>query len=176
MDEKDERKKIVAVYIFFFVSFFALFSPNLIVSLFATLLVICTLSVAYSIRSKADEDSLTENHMTLLIRTFWRTNLYLIFTISAAAIYLVIFLDYSPIYPCISYIESNALSLAQSDDTTALMNLFTPCTKPFMQANGQNVILSAFIAFAPIVLYLIYRLILGAKNLKTSTNVKEKKL
>ncbi len=160
-DSDKEKRKILILYVVFFISFLAAIIPISVASIFATMICICTLSIIYSIRSNAEEDSLADNHMTYLIRTFWRANLYLIIMFFLAATYLLIFADYIPLHPCIRHIENHFLHLARHGDLQQFASGFAPCQKDFFLNNQRHLIISALIAFSPTLVYLLLRCLRG---------------
>ncbi len=156
-----EKRKILVLYTIFFGSFFIAIIPISIASIFAAMICVCTLSIIYAIRSNSEEDSLAENHMTYLIRTFWRANLYLFIMMFFAFTYLTVFADYIPILPCIKYMENNFYFLARQANTQQLLSIFTPCKEEFFKHNQTHLRVSEFIAFSPTLVYLFLRCLKG---------------
>ena len=152
-----ERRKILIFYSVFFASFLLTLVPVTAVSVFSLMICVCTLAATYSTRVNAEEDGLLENHMTFLIRSFWRANLYLLFTGTVSLIYLFLLADYETFGACIQ-----AMSTAINNGNLERLNsLAYACETLFFDKNYNHLIITAFIAFAPIVGYLLYRCTLG---------------
>ncbi|PCI97696.1 MAG: hypothetical protein COB14_08675 [Alphaproteobacteria bacterium] len=169
-----EKHMIIAFYIVFFTSIFISFIPVNIASLFAMMICVCTLSAIYSVRSTAEEDGITENHMTYLIRTFWRANLYILIASLGSLLYLTILVNYVTLQPCISYISDHWTYIIRNGNFETISTIMKPCGVIFYDKNHHHLIIAAFIAFAPSLLYLLFRCIRGwwliLKNKRVPTN------
>ncbi len=173
---KKEQKKILTFYIIFFVSVFISFIPVNIASLFAAMICVCTLSAIYSVRSTAEEDGITENHMTYLIRTFWRANLYVLIATLGSLLYLTIFINYVTLHPCISYISGHWTYIVRQGNFDTISSIMKPCGSVFYSKNYHHLIIAAFIAFSPSLLYLLLRCIRGWRFIIKNERVPANKL
>ncbi len=179
MEEHISKKEIRVIYISYlvlFLSMLAAFVPVSIASIFAAMICVCALAGVYSIRSNAEEDSITENHMTFLIRTFWWANLYLLISTMLAGIYLAAFADYSSLTPCVSYINNHLAAILNNGDMGRIEKIMKPCGEAFYNGNQQHVIITLLLALAPVLTYLMYRCSLGCFFLKGGRSVPEAKL
>jgi len=156
-NQKIERQKIIVMYIIFFLSFSLALIPVSAASVFAIMICVCTLSTIYSFRMNSEEDSLLENHMTFLIRTFWRANLYLLITSFVGILFLLVSIDYQPLSPCINTISSTL----QRGNFSLLSKILGVCNSIFIEKNWFNIKITAFIAFFPVLLYLLVRCVKG---------------
>jgi uncharacterized membrane protein len=156
-----ERKKILALYIFFFaVLYLSFLSPPVIAAL-SLMACICILAGLYSIRANAKEDTLIKSHASFMIRTFWRANLYLIYSTMLGMVFLVLFIDYSPFFPCMDYLSYNWITVMQYWDFPDFIKLFKRCYTPFIKSNTMHVVAMIFIIIFPVLIYLLNRFILG---------------
>ncbi len=156
-NQKLERQKIIVMYIIFFLSFSLALIPVSAASVFAIMICVCTLSTIYSFRMNSEEDSLLENHMTFLIRTFWRANLYLLITSFVGILFLLVSIDYQPLGPCIDTISGTL----QRGHFSQLPKILGVCNSIFIEKNWFNIKITAFIAFSPVLLYLLVRCVKG---------------
>ncbi|PCI52931.1 MAG: hypothetical protein COB36_13810 [Alphaproteobacteria bacterium] len=173
---KKEQKKILAFYIVFFISIFISFIPVNMASLFAVMICVCTLSAIYSVRSTAEEDGITENHMTYLIRTFWRANLYMLIAALFGLLYLTIAIDYIALKPCLTYIADHGTYIIRNGTFDIVFKIMKPCSDVFFQKNQHNLVIAAFIAFFPTLLYLLFRCIKGGMLIMNNEHVPANKL
>ncbi len=157
-----EMKTILHVYGVLVAALLLSFVPDPAFAIVATIFFLGVWIAAYIIRKKAEEDSLTENHMIWIIRTLWITCLFSVVTITAGGLYLWSQLDYSAIQPC-SEQAANYLMAQQSGtvNATELMALMGPCEDAFLRDNQPALILSAIIAALPLIIYLVMRLTKG---------------
>ena len=156
-NKQKERYKIIALYIVFFLSFSIAIVPVSAAPVFALMICVCTLATIYSFRMNSEEDGLLENHTTFLIRTFWRSNLYLIITSFVAVLYLLVSVDYQPLGPCFDTLNS-ALN---NGNFSRLIEIANICDDIFFEKNAYNIKVMGFIAFFPILLYLLLRCVKG---------------
>lgn len=159
---RKEEKKILILYAVLFISMLVSFIPVNIASLFAIMVCVCTLSIIYSIRSTAEEDGMIENHTTYLIRTFWRANLCVLISSLVSLLYLTVFVNYVTLQPCISYISEHLTYLVRQGSLNTLMMIMEPCGNVFYNKNQHHLIIAAFIAFFPSLLYLLLRCVQGS--------------
>lgn len=161
-NNKKEIRRILALYVILFISMLVSFVPINIASLFAAMVCVCTLSVIYSIRSTAEEDGITENHTTYLIRTFWRANLFVLISSLVSLLYLTIFVNYVTLQPCISYISDNITYIIRHGSLKTIMMIMEPCGNVFYNKNQHHLIIAALIAFLPSLFYLLIRCAQGS--------------
>ncbi len=84
-----EQKNVTRIYGALVAGTFLSVLPSIMLALVGTGLLLGVLIAAYVIRARAkDPDSLSGNHMTYLIRTFWVSGLILGIGMAAAGIYL----------------------------------------------------------------------------------------
>ncbi len=152
-----EQKNILVYYGVFFASFMIALIPVTVASVFATMICACVLAAIYVERAKSEKDSFVYNHMTFLIRSFWRANLYLLFTVLIALIYMVLVANYDTFGACI-----DAMFKAMNGGKFGRMKtLAYACEKLFFKENSAHLKTAAVIAFAPVVVYLLYRCTYG---------------
>jgi len=169
---KKDHLKMMVMYFIFFVSFSVTVVPISGASVFALMIGVCTLAVIYSFRVNAEEDSLLENHTTFIIRTFWRSVLYLLITSFIAMLYLLISVDYGTLAPCIEVLN-NHLERADIKHVPQVIGL---CNEIFIETNMINIKIMTFIAFSPILLYLLVRCVKGWALIVQYKMVPEEKL
>ncbi len=157
LKNKKDRFKMMVMYFVFFVSYSVAIIPVSAASVFALMICVCTLAVIYSFRMNAEEDSLLENHTTFLIRTFWRSVLYLIISSFVALLYLLISVDYAPLSPCLEVLNNHI----ERADIRHIPQVIGLCNEIFIETNMVNIKIMAFIAFSPILLYLLVRCVKG---------------
>lgn len=176
MKLEKEQKNILAFYVVFFVSIFISFIPVNIASLFAVMICVCTLSAIYSVRSTAEEDGITENHMTYLIRTFWRANLYVLIASLGSLLYLTIFVNYITLHPCLSYISDHWTYIVRQGNFDTIFSIMKQCGSVFYSKNYHHLIIAAFIAFSPSLLYLLLRCVRGWRLIIKNERIPANKL
>lgn len=159
--ETYEKEKVLSLYLIFFGSVFLAFLPYPAVSFLSIIVCICTLSVIYALRSRAEEDSFLESHTNFIIRTFWRMNLILLYSLGASALYFSLFADYLALAPCIKYIDGHSTFILRHASVPLLSKIFVVCKESFMKENFVHFLITAFIAFSPTVLYLLTRYLKG---------------
>lgn len=174
--EKKERHIIYASYAVFFSSFCFIFTFNMAVSVFAIMINVCALAAIYSLRAKSDEDSLLENQCTMLIRTFWKTNLFLLIFAALAMFYLLIAVDLLPLKPCLSFLEHHIKRGFSSWNGQTSSVVLDACFQSFLKNNSNTLISGSFIAFSFPLSYLIFRLGRGLKYLSGSRLLPDKKM
>ncbi len=156
----EEKRKILIYYGVFFASFILTLIPVTVASVFSLMICACILAAIYVERAKSEESPLLKNHMTFLIRSFWRGNFYLLFTLGVGALYLLFMSDYTTFSACIDAI-SRAVNTGHFSRVGTLAHA---CEKLFLKENAQHLRIAAFIAFTPIVFYLLYRCTYGWMN------------
>lgn len=160
-EQDKEKRTIMTIYVVFFLSFIVTLIPVNIISLFSFMICVCTLAAIYSVKSNSEEDSFSENHMSYLISTFWRANLYFFIAAMFAALYIGIFTNYHTLKPCMGYIDDYLMSAIRKLDFSRLPSILRTCEKPFMESNKITFIVTAFIAFSPALFYIAYRCFKG---------------
>ncbi len=171
-----EQHSLFSFYAVFFLSFVCAFIPVGFVFVFSIMICVCTLATIYAVRSKSEEDSLTENHCSFLIRTFWRTNLYLLISTLISLLYLLIMIDYMPLKPCLQYLERHLLSAITNWNYAAIGKILKACYAPFIVSNSKTMLAGTFLAIFPPLSYLIFRFGRGIKYLIRSKRLPNKKL
>lgn len=155
-EQIDFRNTKIA-FVLLFGSLFLTLIPFSVASFFSLLLSICTLSGVYSMRSLAEEDSLVENHMNFLIMTFWRVCLFVLITSIFATFFLLIFANYKQMDICVRQIDYIAIGAVRSRNASNFSLLFDYCSQLFLKNNARQITATSIIAFAPVLLYLLYR-------------------
>ncbi|MDH5723600.1 MAG: hypothetical protein OEY94_09805 [Alphaproteobacteria bacterium] len=156
-----ERSRILVYYIIMFGSLVLICMPSLYLSLISTLICCFTLAAVYSARFNSEEDSLTENHMTYLIHTFWYTMLFLLYSVIAGLTYLLLFANYHVIGPCLELLPGKLVSITRSFNIDSLIEFTGSCAKAFTEENSTHLLMTSLIAFLPVIMYLLYRFIKG---------------
>lgn len=167
-----EQQKILIYYGVFFTSFLLAFIPVNAVFVFALMICVCMLAGIYMERAKVDADTFIHNHMTFMIRSFWRANLYLLGTVILGALYLILMADYETFGACVNVIGS----VLNNGDIGRIPNLALACEQKFLEENSGHLLVSAVLSFAPIVFYILYRCAFGVLHAKNGDNVAEEKL
>ncbi len=162
-----EKQKILFFYVLFSLSVSAVFIPNLALSvfsgfipniitttLFAFLISIVILIMIYSEIGKSEEDSLLENHLIHMTRTFWKTSLLFFYFSNISMLYLFLMLDYAPLQTCFNYIQSNVMTIASSANMDMFEAIANLCEKPFYEENTLHLYITAFLAFG--IAFIVY--------------------
>ena len=160
INEKDKRKT-KTLFFLYFGSLFAAFIPLTIASLFAAMICICVVATLYATKSNAEEDSLTENHMKFMIRTFWRANLYVLICAIFAVIFILVAADYSSLSPCIRALDNFLINAANTANLSKIQALAELCEKSFIKDNLKQMITAGVVALGPTLLYLIVQCLKG---------------
>lgn len=155
------RNLVLYVYGAFGICLVSSFLPLLEAAIVSIFLLAAVLIAAYIIRAKSEEGSLPENHMTFIIRTIWIAGIISIVSISSGCAFMLMDIDNAPLGPCIDQILGLDPAQAQGMSTLALYQMFGPCLDEFIKVNFMVLIISAAIAGAPILVYLLYRYIKG---------------
>lgn len=173
-----ERRKILIFYVLFFIlAALTLLSP-LKIAILSLMVCVLHLSLIYSYRAlvENDPDCYIYNHTTFLIRTFWRCNLYMIYSGFLGLLYILVITDYSGFKPCTDYFERNIASAIMHWNVNQYLDLFSQCSSPFMKMNTTKIVIGIFIMVFPILIYLLNRLILGWSHAIRGINVTDTKL
>ncbi len=171
--EQKIQRKILFFYGLFFSSLIVSLIPFSIASIFTLMICVCTLAGIYSVRSTAEEDSLLESHMTHLIKTFWRVNLYLVLTTVFGLLYVALFADYQPLRPCLNTFQRHIVYISENLSAKLLDKVFKGCKATFLEKNYNHLIITAIIAFGPILFYLLRRCIKGVILIKNNQHIPE---
>lgn len=154
---EEQKKKIRIYYGVFFASFLITMVPVTVASVFSLMLCACTLSAIYMIRAQGEEESFINNHTTFLIRSFWRGLLYLLITLLCGLAYILLMADYDTFGACVDAM----LKALNKGNFSRMGTLAHACEKLFFKENAVHLKTAAFIAFTPIVFYLLYRCTYG---------------
>ena len=154
MSENKEQKIVTNIYAVFCVSLLMMLVPLAQAALLASLMFIGIWIAAYVVRSKAEENSLTEDHMTYIIRTIWITSLFSLITVAIASAYILSVYDRSMMLNCAGNVTAEA-------SMQAIQNAFAPCMDEFLHENMAYFINGTVVAAGPLVIYLAYRLAKG---------------
>lgn len=144
-----EQKNIIQIYSVYLVSIICSFLPFGVISSFGSLLFIIIFIATYIYIVKANEDSLTKNHMHYILKSIWISSLLLLIGIMAA--YLLG--DHSLIHQTMDSVKQG-MFLTEEQINNLLMQYM------------MNNFLVFCTAFAPSLLYLFYRLVKGAIKAK----------
>ena len=156
-----EQKIIYNIYGIFGVSIVFSVVPSLSAALVSAIFFLIALIAAYVVRGRAEEHSLTENHMTYLIRTIWIVSLFAVLTMGFAAAYMVPKVQYFPLQSCMDALSSMGSEAIQSMGVAEAENILAPCMEDFMNVNHRLFLHSALIAGGPLIVYLGYRFVKG---------------
>jgi uncharacterized membrane protein len=155
----ENTKIILGLYLCLTVSLLIGFIPVSSVSVLSLIIFTVTFIFAYVIRGKAEEGSITDNHMTFIIRTIWYASFILIPFAIAGAIYLYSVIDNTPLYECMDKLAANGnLGSVQLDQ---LMMALRPCMEDFILKNKTFFVTGLLISTGPIIVYFFYRIIRG---------------
>jgi len=149
-----EHKNITQIYALLTVSILMVFIPLFSAALLSTIMFLCVWIAAYILRSKAEENSLQENHMTYIIRTIWILGLFTFISSGIASAFIIPNMDISGFLSCSS-------TLPLTEDYQLLIDAFIPCAESFVETNKTLFIRSTIFAGGPLVIYVGYRLAKG---------------
>jgi hypothetical protein len=156
---KNESRTAVQLYLILIVSIVLGFIPHVVIGTVSLFLFCGVQIVAYSLRRKAENGGLLDNHCTHLIRTIWVGSGIAAVTTAIGAAIMIPKLDYTPMDSCIEQTVQAAMSgVTHIGDLELLLR---PCIHSFIETNHQPLILGAVVAIAPIVLYFMARLAEG---------------
>ena len=155
---KTEKEHVLFLYVMFSFTFLMVFIPSLYASLVGLLLCLFLIIGLYSVKSKSEEGTLAGDHSRYLIKTFWRANLFLLYSFVLSAIYLVMFIKYQNLINCMDRIP---LDSAMNMDIEVLEQISNSCIHKFISENKLSLSISALIAFGPVVIYLAIRITRG---------------
>lgn len=148
-DQADPEKKVtMQVYAALGATIILSVIPNALAAVLCMVLGLGVLVAAYSIRKKADDESLSDNHMTFVIRTIWIGSFLFCVTSVLAAIYASMNLDYTALEGC-------------AGNGAASVDALLPCLPQYIEDNQNLLINSMVYAGLPIFVYFGYRFIKG---------------
>lgn len=156
--ETDEKKVVTQIYAAFGAALILSFVPFFSAATLSMILGMGVLIAAYVIRSRAQDDSLADNHMTFIIRTIWIGSFFALISTAIGAIYLYLNLDNEPLAPCVSDLMAGAQNLINMG---SLKDIFGDCYEPYWALNSRTFITSGVIVALPAVLYFSLRFIRG---------------
>lgn len=152
------QKKIVRIYGAFGAGLVLFMVPLWSAAIVSTALILGVLITAYVLRTDTEHGSLTENHMTFIIRTFWIGNLFALVAIMVASVYLFMVLDTTPMQPCVDLLVSKGHTLI---DPAEIESVATKCVTDVVRTNMTTLIVSAVVTAMPILIYFAARYIRG---------------
>lgn len=157
------QKKIVRIYGAFGAGLVFSMVPLWSAAFISAALIAGVLIIAYVVRTDAEHGSLSENHMTFIIRTIWIGSLLALITTTAASIYFFKTLDNAPLQPCAEAILSLASGMSDPAAMERTIDNFMamPCWATYWQKNLMIFIIGGVIAAGPILIYFLVRYIRG---------------
>jgi uncharacterized membrane protein len=157
------QKKIVRIYGAFGAGLIFSMVPLWSAAFVSAVLIAGVLIMAYVLRTDAEHGSLTENHMTFIIRTIWIGSLLALVTTAAASVYFFKALDNTPLQPCAEAILSMASGMSDPTLMEKHINDFMamPCWANYWQTNLMIFIIGGVIAAGPILIYFVVRYVRG---------------
>jgi uncharacterized membrane protein len=157
------QKKIVRIYGAFGAGLIFSMVPLWSAAFVSAVLIAGVLIMAYVLRTDAEHGSLTENHMTFIIRTIWIGSLLALVTTAAASVYFFKALDNTPLQPCAEAILSMASGMSDLTLMEKYINNFMsmPCWANYWQTNLMIFIIGGVIAAGPILIYFVVRYVRG---------------
>ena len=164
MPQNKEQKTINNIYAMLCVSLILGFLPMIEAAFLAIFMFTAAIIAAYIVRNRSEEHSLTENHMTFIIRTIWIASLFGLISTALASMYLLPNYDSTSLMACMDQVVSSMGGGVT--DPSQLNDHVQPCMDQFMSDNKIVFIKATIIAAAPIVIYMGYRL---AKGLSRAT-------
>lgn len=134
--------------------------PIMSVAVVALVLFLLIFISLYIIRSKAETDSLVQNHMIYLIRTIWISSLWSLVTMTLASLYLLPKYNDEALQPCVNDVMGVALDNPGAN-TKDMSDAMQPCMDDFMSDNHDTFMTAALIGGGPVLLYFLFRLFKG---------------
>lgn len=157
------QKKIVRLYGAFGAGLVFSMVPLWSAAIVSATLIAGVLIMAYVVRTDTEHGSLSENHMTFIIRTIWIGSLFALITTAAASLYFFKTLDNAPLQPCADAILSLASGMTEPAAMERIIDNFMamPCWANYWQKNIMIFITGGVIAAGPILIYFAIRYIRG---------------
>ena len=143
-----EQKHVNRIYAAFAAMVIFLCVPSAVFSVIGILLLFYVMGNAYGLRKKYGEDSLVNNHMTYLIRSFWISSLFCLIGMIAAGIYIM------------ETFDMNEFAASMTEAVAETMNTGQ------MVINGdmKKLIMVSIVTLGPSVVYLVYRVAKGVSR------------
>ena len=163
---KDEKKPVLNLYAVLGVSLILSVVPSVPAAMLSLIFFLGLLIAAYRVRKNTKDKSYVENHATYIIRTLWIAAFISLITTALATIYMVARIDYSLFNPCADSLVNKGAEWLESAGFNDVYPLVQPCIEGFINANQTLILNSVFIAGAPILAYMAYRLIKGVLRAK----------
>lgn len=160
-NQPEGQSAILNLYAAFLASLVLGVIPYATAALFSLIFLFGVLVGAYVVQGDAPKDSLKENHATYIIKTFWISSLFLLITFIFGAIYIYSGLDTSALDPCLEKIYEQGPTWVQNATHADIYALVQPCVPGYLEANKMRIITGLAISVAPVLPYVLYRLIRG---------------
>jgi uncharacterized membrane protein len=157
IDDVVEQKKIVRIYAAFGASLILSLVPLVIAAGISLLLGLGVLVIAYVLRTDTEEGSLTENHMTFIIRTIWIGCFVSLITMMVASLYLFQNLDNTPLQVCANDILNTFSNMTAFEPETLERFLDSACFIDYWRVNIRTFVISGVMAAGPVLLYFFVR-------------------
>lgn len=151
-----EQKTVSGVYAAVTAVFILTFVPMISAAVIALVAFLAVFFALYFVKGRAEADSLCENHMVYLIRTFWIAGLVGAVSITLASFYLLPNMDQTLLQPCLQGIVNSGAT-----DGAAMQRLLQPCVDEFVSANKGVLLTGAIIGALPLTAYFAWRLFKG---------------
>ena len=159
-----EQKTLYNLYALFAVSLVLCVVPQASAAMLCLVFFTWLLIAAYIIRRKAEENSLTHNHTTYIIRSLWIGALISMLTTIAASLYMLKNISYEPFQPCANVIAGKGVEALQAMSMMEVYAMAEPCVEGFISFNRHALVMAVLIAAAPALLYMSYRFIRGVSR------------
>ena len=153
-----EQKNIIQIYAVYLISIICNFIPSGAVSGLGSILFIIIFIATYIYKARAEEDSLTKNHMRYILKSIWISSLLLIVGIIAA----YLFGDHSLIHQTMEGVKQG-MFLTEEQINSLMMDYM------------MNNLLVFCTAFLPSLIYLFYRLAKGLVKAKENLHIENLK-
>jgi uncharacterized membrane protein len=149
-----ERKNIVAFYILFAAGIVMDFIPFMGIEILGLCIATVTIVAAYIYRARASLDSLTYNHMSFLITTFWVSSLILLIGMAIATFWVFKLGDHAAILTIIEGMNNGVIFT--ENDLRAIFG-------GYVGTNMKLLLIAAGTTLGPGLLYIVYRLWKGGR-------------
>ena len=166
MSETDnlEQKKLYNIYALFGVSLALCVVPSVSAAILCVIFFTWLLVAAYRGRNKAEEHSLTHNHMIFIIRSIWVGVLISVISTIIASLYMFQVIDYGAFNPCADVIAGKGIEALEAMGFSEFYALAQPCMEDFINFNYNALVVSVLIAAGPVLLYLAFRFMKGVSR------------
>lgn len=152
--ENNEKKNILQLYAIFGAALVLGVVPNATAAVLSLVFGVAVLATAYMTRAKVEAGSLSENHMTFIIRTIWIGTLFSAITMLIGSVYLFFNVDSMPMQPCANDILDQSASLT---DAAQLKALAAPCMESYLAVNQTVFLTTGAIVAVPVLVYFVVR-------------------